>query len=1007
MAVAVHCRPVRAAAADHAPAGRPVPPIFVPPRHSAQARERAILLAVAHDVRARPLIGRADALTTICDTGRRTPGPNVAVISGEAGIGKSRLLDHVIAAHRADGWQVLTGGCVEVSGDPIPYAPIAEAMRRLRRDVDDEVLLGQIDMLLGVGAGPLRDQADLFEHALSVVQRVSNSGPTLLALEDLHWADPGTLDLVAFLLRNLDGDPLFVLTYRSEGWQHSPGLQRLIETLVRARQAARIELARLSRDELAALAEAVLGTAAGHEVLDRLHTRSQGNPFIAEELLVAGTDDDVPASLQDVLLARASLIDSDAEHLVRLAALIGRPVAHDLLVATSGLGPERFAVAVRQAVESGLLVVDREREQYAFRHVLTQEAVRERILPAERRRLHGAVAAVLGRDPDVDKSASRAAEWAAHVLATGDRPAALAASLRAGRLAAAVYAYAAAWRQYRRVIELLGRVDGAVDGESIATVYAEAADAARWGGDLEAAVSLADRAAEAAENPADRAAVTERRGRYLVEAGRLEEAETAFAQAKQLAAEADEPALQARVAVSSARLLMQTGRHQQAIPTAREALVSASAAHAPGEQGRAHTALGMSLVLLGSVEDGLQHVRQGHELVHAYGDLDDCRRADSNLSYALLIAGHTREACDVSVAGLQTMRRYGLVAAGGGALTSNTIVLLRMSGRWAEAERLSDEAEAQGLPAGMALRIALSRSELDIARGHLDRARGYIDTARELAAQLSSAEVLADLHLAEANLALGHDDPDTAAQAVDDAETLLDDESPRLTVRTYLVGLRVEAELAERARPRRGTAASERAERFHQRLAAVREGSASPEIRAYAATGDGEYARARREPDAANWSTAGELWAALDRPRGLAYCLLRAAEAELTVRRMASARDLLHRADVLAADLGAEPIRAAVRSLAERGRVQLDSASAGSRAMVGAATHLTARELQVLAELAAGLSNREIATKLYLSHRTVGVHVSNVLAKLGVRSRTEAATAAARLNLLSHGRNQP
>ena len=115
---------------------------------------------------------------------------------------------------------------------------------------------------------------------------MSADAPLLFALEDLHWADSGTLDLISFLLRNLDGDQLFVLTYRSEEWHLAPGLRRLTETLARSRQMTRIELPRLSRDELAALAESVTDSPTTAQSLDALVARSQGNPFIAEELLV-------------------------------------------------------------------------------------------------------------------------------------------------------------------------------------------------------------------------------------------------------------------------------------------------------------------------------------------------------------------------------------------------------------------------------------------------------------------------------------------------------------------------------------------------------------------------------------------------------------------------------------------------------------------------------------------------------------------------------------------------
>jgi DNA-binding CsgD family transcriptional regulator/tetratricopeptide (TPR) repeat protein len=961
----------------------------------------AILRAVALDHRA--LIGRTDALAQIGDAARHTPGPNVVVVTGEAGIGKSRLLSHVIEERRRDGWRVLSGGCVEVSGEPIPYAPVAAALRTLRREIDDQDLVDDIDTMLGSGAGRPRDLAELFEHALSIVQRVLDRGPLVFALEDLHWADVGTLDMISFLLRNLDGNALLLLTYRDEEWHRSPALNRLIEQLLRSRQVTRVELARLTRDELAELSTAVIGSVGSDVDLDRLYERSQGNPFIAEELLVAGSDVDVPTALHDILLARASQIDPDAEHLVRVTAMLGRPVGHDLLAAASRLDDDRLATAVRQAVGSGLLVVDADREEYAFRHVLTQDAVRQRLLPAERRRLHGAIASALATDPEVQQSASRAAEWAAHVLASGDRAAALPALLHAGRLSAGVYSYGTAWRQFQRVVALLDAGDGDADGADPRSVLVEAAEAARWSGELTTAVELAERASLACTEDHERAAIAEREGRYLVDAGRFADAEAAFARAAELAADVDDPALHARVAVSSARLLLLTGRYHQAIKQASAALELAAVADVPGEQGRAHTALGMSQVLLGEVEQGLQHVRDGHELVHAHCDLDDRRRADSNLSYALLIAGRTHEACEVGVAGLQMMRRYGLAAAGGGALTSNTIVLLRMCGRWLEAEQLSDEAEAQGLPEGMALRIALSRTELEIARGQLERARVHLDKAHQLAGEQGSTEVVADLHLAEASIALGSDNLPAAVTAVDSALDLLSDETPRLTVRTCLLALRIEGELADRSRGARiDPAAVERIDRLYALLASTRDSNPSPEISAYAATGEGEYSRASRRPDPACWAAAAEQWTSLERPRGVAYCLFRQGEAELLLRRQAAAKSLLGRAHRIALELGADPILDAIELLAERARVPLNDVLARGIEPSGNRPQLTPRELQVLGELRAGRSNREIADTLYLSHRTVGVHVSNVLAKLNVRTRTEAVTAATELNLLDH-----
>ncbi|WP_375492152.1 AAA family ATPase [uncultured Jatrophihabitans sp.] len=961
--------------------------------------------------RGRTLIGREHAVATIRDASFERAGTRAVVVSGEAGIGKSRLVEHVVTGWRVQGRPVLMGGCVDVSGDAIPYAPIAEALRRLRRTLSDgdpeqpRVIGAAIDLLLGNGDRErIRDQAELFERILALTEHVAPRGDIVIVFEDLHWADDGTLDLISFLSRNLDAEQLLLLTYRDEDVHRTPRLRPVVETLVHSQHATRVELDRLARGDLAALAESVTGASLADSDLDVLQTRSQGNPFIAEELLLAPAQSaHVPRSLQDVLLARTEAIDADCELLVRCVALIGRPVGHDLVAAATGLSGPRLAKAARDAVRSGLITVDAEREEYTFRHVLTQDAVRQRILPAERRELHRAIGAALERLPDTARNAGRAGEWAAHVLAAGDKGPALAAALQAARLATVVYAYAAAWPWYGHVVELYPGLDPTTIADSGADLFTEAAEAARWGGDLAAAVRLSGRAAELADDDAQRGRIIEHRGRYLTELGELDQAAEVFGSARAIAQDIGDVALLATVASSSARLLMQTGRYDQAVTAAQTALQLSAEAHAPLDEGRAYTAMGMSRVLLGDVSTGVEQVATGHELVQLHGDLDDRRRADSNLSYALLAAGRTAEACAVSVAGLGAIRRYGLAGAGGGALTSNTIVLLRMTGRWAEAERLCDEAGAQGGSEGLAMRILLSRTELDLARGRFDNAREHLDAAWALVGEPASTEIVVDLHLAEAVLALAHGDLPAAREAIDQVHPVDDALGPRLLARACLLGVRVEAEtVAARHGLRRFEAgtATPRADAFRERVDQLASNAFAPETDAYALTLHGEYVRACRSAQPQLWQQIAQAWERLERPRGQAYALMRQGEADLALRHTAAARTSLRDAYRIATRLGAQPITESVSRIAMLGAIALTEDDTRSRGGPDAAAALTARELQVLAELAAGLSNREIAEKLYLSHRTVGVHVSNVLAKLGARTRTEAAAVAARLNLV-------
>lgn len=280
--------------------------------------------------------------------------------------------------------------------------------------------------------------------------------------------------------------------------------------------------------------------------------------------------------------------------------------------------------------------------------------------------------------------------------------------------------------------------------------------------------------------------------------------------------------------------------------------------------------------------------------------------------------------------------------------------------------------------------------------------RAQLDTAWRLAEHQQTAEVTADLHLAEANLGLCAGQLDRARDAIDQALAATDD-APRLLARICLTDLRSEADLAENGRwsaAARRTV-SDRAEVRHQQLAELQAGSTSSEIEAYCLTGIGEFGRCGLQTDAGPWREAAEAWAALERPRGQAYALIRAAEAQLRSHHAKSAVEPLRLGYAVADRLGCKPLTDLAATIALQARISLDDTTARrGDSREASRLGLTARETQILRELTLGLSNRDIAAKLYLSHRTVGVHVSNILSKLNARTRTEAATAAMRMHLV-------
>ena len=935
------------------------------------------------------------------------------LIFGEAGIGKSRLVEAFTDEASRDGQLVLVGGCISFSGEAIPYAPVAEVVRQIRRRAGalgtlSEQTITEIDALLQLREDQLpRSRAEMFERTLRLLEAIRPADRVLvLVLEDVHWADEGTIDLIGFLARNLAAGSLLLVTYRGEEVDPASPLRLLLRRLRSQPGARYVELPPLSGAQLTQLAAARLGREPSPAEVERLSTRSEGNPFFAEELLAAGEYGGVPESLQDVLLARAHRLSGDAEQVVQVAAVIGRPVDHDTLAAAVDLTEPRLLAAVKESVGCGLLSVDRQPERYVFRHVLTQEAVLATLLPGERRRLHRAVADALATQPDLGVSASRAVEWATHLLAGSATPdEAGPASLSAARLATGVYAYADAWRLYQHAIDLAPVSDVGIRSADSARagLLAEAAEAARRAGAVDDAVRLARKALDVETVAENRAMIMEALGRDLWETDDLESAGQLFDQAANQIAECPPSELTARIAASQGQVDYARDRLHTAAEHARRAIELAEQVHAPAEEARARSILGSCLVHLGDITAGLELARQGQEMTESWGDLDDRQLADSRYAYALLLAGRTREASDVLLAALATVRRYGAEVTKADLLTNNLLTLLRHVGRWSEAENLAADLLAEDVTARQNRNIELCRAELDIRRGRVTAARSHLTSAWKGAALSQEPATACDLYLAEAELAMLRNDFDAASAAIRAAVSAAEtSEIDRVQVRVAQRGLFVLADLAHYRRPAGSASAPEEspmADYLRSQLDECVARSPSAEVAAYAQTGQAEYSRSHRRSDSRLWRQAAQSWEELDRPRGAAYCTFRWAEADLLAGRASAAAAPLRHAYDLASQLGAEPIKRAAEQLAQRGRIPLDPAQAPHTRRRDA-WGLTERERDVLRELTLGLSNREIADKLFVSHRTVGVHITNVLAKLSVHGRTEAAALATRLHLL-------
>jgi DNA-binding SARP family transcriptional activator/DNA-binding GntR family transcriptional regulator len=396
---------------------------------------------------------------------------NAVLIAGRAGIGKTRLTEELAELARAGGATVLHGRCIQLVGLGLPYLPLADALRPLRGSAALDRLAVELSELprlvpeLGgrlapAAAAPTRSDSRLrlFEEVLAVLEHLAAAGPLVLVLEDMHWADESTLDLVAFLVHTVRARPILVLaTYRSDELRQGNHLHRLVTGLVGGGAATTLILEPLDRDELEAALAARWGRALGPELLAAIALRSQGNPFYACELSAAAArgESALPPALRDVLLATVGRLGADSRSVLRVMAAAGRAVPYGLLAALVPLGELELAEALREAVDHDVLVPEQAAGGFRFRHELFAEAVYGTLLPGEREVLHERLARALS------DGAGNAAEIAQHWAAAGRPVEALEASLQAARDAEAVSGLTEALRHVERVLELWDQVPAA------------------------------------------------------------------------------------------------------------------------------------------------------------------------------------------------------------------------------------------------------------------------------------------------------------------------------------------------------------------------------------------------------------------------------------------------------------------------------------------------------------------------------------------------------------------
>jgi DNA-binding CsgD family transcriptional regulator/tetratricopeptide (TPR) repeat protein len=951
--------------------------------------------------------------------------PSLAFIAGESGVGKTRLLQELERGALAAEARVVSGECVSLGDDELPYAPIVAALRSLTRDGDpvlDELgpatragLASLLPELAPATAPPVMDrnepaQSRVFEALLTLLDLLGRHEPVLLAIEDLHWADASTRAFLSFLARSLRSERvLLVASYRPDELHRRHPLRPLLAELERGPRARRIELVPLTRSELAEQLEDILGAAPDDGRVARMYARSEGNPLFTEELLAAGLDGrgELPPTLRDALMVRIEALPQDAQEVLRVISA-GRSLDHALLAEASGLESGALREALREAAAGHVIAADDE-GNYAFRHALLREVVHDDLLPGEHTELHLALARALEHRMQAQGGSARlAAGIAHHYLSAGDQPAAFAAAVRAADKADEVHAHGEAASLYERALQLWSRVPDpeALAGVDHATLLCRAAgahnDKPRAEALYESALSEIDETAE----PHRAADLLESLANVRWGLGAAERSLATLERGLALLPdEEDCSAERALLLGLRAKFLMLRGRHRSAVEAAREALEAAEAAGEPAARSRALNAMGTSLMALGDVDRGAGKLREALELAVANGCLPEMRAAYINLADLLHQRGRSDEGRAVAHEGAERTTGTGGYSAW---VSSVEAEIALDTGDWTFAERhLPDPGPVTGTTF---VNFALRHAELALGHGDSARARALLDDVDAAAVNIDEPQFLGVMGALRAELERRAGDLDAARAAIrralDRIETCTDD-VVRLA-RVAAVGVVVEADAAQRAcdlgddeERRRALMEAE----FHLGRTGAAAEDGGPVEDAWLLSAEAEHARANGNADPALHETAARAWEEVLRPYPAALMRWRAGEAHVAAGEREAAAAALERAHEVASTLGAGWLRDEIEGLAARARLVLSGSDATAAEPVVAPAAdkdpfgLTPRERQVLVLVAEGRTNREIGDSLFMAEKTASVHVSRILAKLDVRSRTEAAAVAHRLGL--------
>ncbi len=983
------------------------------------------------------LIGRGAELAALASAYRHAEGGELSLVllGGEAGIGKTRLVAEHVATVREAGGRILIGECVQVGDTSLPYGPFLDA---LGSNAVPGALPGAAPISWSPAGGPadmtqpsardtrdrLGAQAALFAAVAADLDRLAREQPVLLVLEDLHWADPASRDLLVYLVRRLRERPVQVIaTFRTDALHRRHPLMRFLAEARRWPFVERVELTRLDLPAVVELIGEIVGAPPSRATIEHVYARSEGVPFYVESLV----DDDARASTDggtvawEILGPRLAALSPGALRVVGAAAVLGRRIAHDLLLQVVRDAPDVVMAALRELAEAHLVVPSRhDPGAYEFRHALIQEVAYDELLPTERSALHRRVATLLAAGADLAEETpmALAGEIAHHAERAHDLPLALAAADAAGRAATGALAFTDADRHFAMALELWAQVHGDVASPDLAALVGRAALAAGYANQPARAARYDRRALELAASDEERAAILHELFWHLWEAGETDDRVATAERALDLLAGRQRTVARAIALADLGFARWSACENDAAEVLAREAV---GVAHALGDErleGNGLFVLGLAVAEQGRTRAADAIFATAADHLAAGRDADGAARVAHWWSNMLEFDGRFARGLEVAEAGLAAATAAGVDVRHGDSLRAVIAENLEHLGRWDEALAVAADGFNWGSDQPSEIWSHAVHARIGVCRGELDGARQHLDAAGRVQAAgpdriwqaeelMGLAYALGEVGQARARLADG-----IAATPTPENQTAL--------WWMLIRALDAEVEIAVRARAQGDAAVAAEAERHAGRCAelveanvasAVARGGEGALIHALAAWSKALRARLEGRPDPAAWRSAVDRLDATGTAWYTAQARCRFAEAlVLAGAPREEVADALRAARATALHLATPPLVEEVERLARAAAIGLDGATAapgdaaGVEGAAGAIRDpygLSPRELEVLALVADGRTNREIGDALFISPKTASVHVTHILEKMGVASRVEAALLAARAHARS------